>query len=197
MREGNAFQVLRFRPLLSASLMVGVALCSACTDAPSRGAVNDESQDVIGGFSAFSAKLDGIGAIGILGDLDTVLPTCTGSLVTPTMVLTAEHCVEEFSVDELRFLIGPNALEPRRIVPVLGVARETSVEGSLTELGSDIAVIHLAEPVNDVPLLAYAPFDMVPADQRFSVVGYGFRNNDEDFGARMAGSIALRGTSGR
>jgi hypothetical protein len=99
-------------------------------------------------------------------------------------------------VEELRFLIGPNAVEPRRVVPVRAVARETMVVGSMAGLGSDIAVMHLAEPVLDAPLVAYAPFEDFPIGQRFSVVGYGFRNNDEDFGARLAGSVSLRGTTG-
>jgi secreted trypsin-like serine protease len=181
--------------LATRALLAAAVLCTACTSDGS-GEVADGAQDVIGGFPAFSAKLDGIGAVGIIGDLDTVLPVCTGTLVTPTMVLTAEHCIEEFQAEELRFLIGPNAVEPRRVVPVRGVASETLVRGSMTGLGSDIAVLHLAEPVLDAPLVAYAPFEDFPIGRRFSVVGYGFRNNDEDFGARLAGSVALRGTTG-
>ena len=171
MHEGQSLRVSGFdvaRPLLGRALCALSALCGACT---SEGGTEAATQDVIGGFPAFSAKLDGIGAVGVLGDLDAVLPVCTGTLVTPTMVLTAEHCLEDVEPEELRFLIGPNALAPRRTISVRGVVRETSVAGSMTGLGSDVAVMHLSEAVLDAPLMAYAPFEAAPAARRFSVVG--------------------------
>jgi secreted trypsin-like serine protease len=197
MREGQSFRVSGFEmapALVGRVLFAAALLCGACT---SDGGTDAATQDVIGGFPAFSAKLDGIGAIGVVGDLDAVLPVCTGTLVAPTMVLTAEHCLEDVEPEALRFLIGANALAPRRTVSVRGMVRETSIAGSMTGLGSDVAVVHLSEAVLDAPLMAYAPFETGAAAPRFTVVGYGFRNNDEDFGARLAGSVSLRGTSGR
>jgi trypsin len=154
------------------------------------------SGEVIGGVPAFSRKLNAVGAILKLRPNGIFDEHCTGTLITPTMVVTAEHCIEGSTPAELQFAIGPSSFEPERVITLRGFAAETTIEGGVLGLGSDVAVLHLNEAVTDVELPTIAAFDPALIGQRFSALGYGVQNNDEDFGTRLAGSLTLRGPTG-
>ncbi|MGE0871532.1 MAG: trypsin-like serine protease [Kofleriaceae bacterium] len=179
--------------LATATASVGVAGCSA--DDPDH---TVGTQDIIGGVPARSAKLNAIGTIGQASWDGTFYPICTGTLISPTVVLTAEHCVN-FVYDptvELAFLIGPDAAAPIRTVPVAGVAWESTQSGGMQGLGLDLAVMHLAEPVTDVTPLQYAAPTPDLIDRRFTGVGYGVQSLTAS-GTRRAGSMTLQALGGR
>jgi hypothetical protein len=96
----------------------------------------------------------------------------------------------------MTFRIGPDFRHPRRRIAVRSFAVEDTIEGGLLGLGADVAVLHLAEPVTDVPLLAYGPFDPDTIGKAYSAVGYGVEDNDDTTGNRRVGTVTLRGVTG-
>src|SRR5690606_23353558 len=75
---------------------------------------------------------------------------CTATLIGPSTVITAEHCVEGREVEELLFSIGHDASAPRVTAAITRIAIEDSVVGGHLGLGSDVAIVTLAEPVEGV-----------------------------------------------
>ncbi|HWO23809.1 MAG TPA: trypsin-like serine protease [Kofleriaceae bacterium] len=186
--------------LLGAALITGAAAC-ASEDPGDPGDPGDPdlgstAAEIIGGFPVDSAELNAIGALG--ADLgEGVVPFCTGTLIAPTRVLTAKHCV--LAVPDgtpITFLIGPDARAPVRAVPVRGTAVEPTVSGGLQGLGSDVAIVHLAEAVTDVAPLPVAALTDEQIGSRMIGVGYGVQNAKQDFGTRRAGSMTLKATGG-
>jgi secreted trypsin-like serine protease len=182
------------RFVLAAALAAGCASDSLDLEAT--------SEEVIGGMPAYSHSLDAVGALGSGYDTDgdgrsdAYDPFCTGTLIAPTVVLTAEHCIGR-DMTNVAFLIGARAHAPDRVVPALAAVAETSIVGGVQGLGSDVAIVHLAEPVLDVTPLVVAPFPAERVGERFTVLGYGAQDNTELAGTRLAGGLTLRGTRGR
>jgi len=181
---------------LAAGLSAAV-FAFGCADSGSTN-VDESSDEVIGGVPANSPKMNGIGALAgdFWGD-GSLFPFCTGTLISPTAVLTAEHCIQGLNPATTFFAIGPNANAPERVVPVLGAVAEQTISGGVLGLGSDVAIVHLAEAVTDVPVWPVAgfPYDLV--GERFTVVGYGIQDNTGFAGTRRAGQQVLQATSGR
>jgi secreted trypsin-like serine protease len=188
-------KITRSAPFAAAALAVS-SLATACIGPDDELALGASEGEIIGGVPAFSRKLNAVGSIQKLRANGTFDETCTGTLVTPTMVVTAEHCTENVTPEQLRFAIGPSDFAPERVITLRGFAAETTIEGGLIELGSDVAVLHLNEPVTDFEFPIISPFDPSLIGERFLALGYGVQNNDEDFGTRLAGSMTLRSRAG-
>ena len=126
---------------------------------------------------------------------DTHVPFCSGTLVAPTVVLTAEHCAAVlFPGDE--FVIGFNARIPEQTSVIAGVLAETTITGGFLGLGSDVAVLILEQPFSNVEPYAYAPLPDGSVGQPFAGIGYGVRNNNGESGLRYLGQMNLRGVGG-
>lgn len=188
------------KPTTLATLLFATAVATgaaACGDAPD---VDTTGADIIGGFPARSPRLNAVGALGFdAWGTGAFSPVCTGTLIAPTMVLTAEHCVD-FAADpsvQFQFLIGFDAYNPIRRVPVRGVSMEQSSWGGVVGLGIDVAIMHLAEPVTDVtPFPVAIPSDS-QLDLRFAGIGYGVQSSAGASGTRMTGSMTFQASSGR
>jgi hypothetical protein len=163
--------------------------------------------DIIGGFSADSPSLN---AIGLLATSKGGM--CTATLISPTTVLTAKHCIVDDAGSRLMedlgsavaFAIGPRPLEeaePRFIPAISTLGAPLNGTGGLG-LGSDVAIVHLADPVIDIEPLRIGP-DLHAADigMKFFAVGYG-QSVQDDSGAtpwvprRLMGNETLTAVTG-
>jgi hypothetical protein len=120
---------------------------------------------------------------------------CTGTLLAPTVVLTAEHCTAIPSGYDVYFAIGAN-FAPKQFVRVLTLKAETSIAGGPIGLGADVAVAHLDAPITDVRYFTLDSLKPSDVGARFGAIGYGSQTSDGAEGTRRAGSITLKGLEG-
>lgn len=131
-------------------------------------------------------------------------PLCSASLIGPTAVLSAKHCLIDLDYYgesvEVAFAVGPDAYNPKAVYPIVDwdweseVAPDTS--SYLADLGSDVGVAHLSTPVPGVTPLTIGALSDADIGRRFTAVGYGLQNNNYEDGTRKAGSLTLRGIGG-
>jgi hypothetical protein len=106
----------------------------------------------------------------------------------------------------LAFAIGHDMASPRRVVPIVAAEWERGrVTGGVMEVGSDVAVGRLAQPITDVapiPVGVAGPADL---GQKLVAVGYGVYQTSPLphegapplYGERKAGTLTLRAREGR
>lgn len=121
---------------------------------------------------------------------------CTGTLITPTVVVTAAHCLEGYSVGEFDIFFGNNVWQPGTHRAVSEMQQHPSY-GGLQNPVADIAVVRLASAapttVTPIPFLP-ASLGLTSADVGGPVVFSGFGvTEDNTSGVKMTvtGSIGL------
>jgi len=164
--------------LSSVALACALIPATAAADREVPAPAGDATEQVIGGTKAVAGKWPDVAAI-----LFPVGPDeqaqCTGTLVAPTVVLTAGHCydVQSFPVPD-SVLIGASSLarpeDGETIAIKLGVAFPDAVDSE------DVTVLVLATPSSRPPrpiATGWAHFDVVNGAP-ISLVGFGAIDRD-------------------
>jgi secreted trypsin-like serine protease len=120
-----------------------------------------------------------VGAILIDGRLH-----CTGTVIGPSTILTAAHCVQgyENQIGKFSFLIGSNIVQPTfGPVKISGYAYPTGEQGfkfNQSSLEDDIALLYLPTPAQIVPALLHlgspAWEDILSKGTSLIFVGFGY-----------------------
>ena len=159
----------------------------ACAD---RAAESDDTAAALSGAPA-TTEFEAVGALLAGGDF-----FCTGSLVSPQLVLTAKHCLRDDDVD---FALGADATRSTRRIRLLRPKGAPPERGGINDLGSDVGVYEIApeNAVTDVRPLPIDTHTLSAGDlgRTFTAVGYALGIG----GAapiRRAGKLALRAVAG-
>jgi secreted trypsin-like serine protease len=167
------------RALLACSLISALAAVAAA-DAPSPAGGTGGTTQVIGGASAKSGAWPDVAGILFRGSNgDEAL--CTGTLVAPTVVLTAGHCYDPLQPPlPDNVLIGTSSLaRPDDGETIEIKAGYVYPDAQNTE---DVTVLVLARPSTRTPrkiATGWARVDLVNG-ARISLVGYGATNQNGD-----------------
>ncbi|MFI8717978.1 S1 family peptidase [Stenotrophomonas sp. NPDC077464] len=163
-----------FRPAWMFGLMVSaVSLPAFASPQP------EATPRIIGGTDAepgqypFMASLQQLGR----GDSDRARHICGATLISPSWVLTAAHCVEDAQPAQLAVLVGQTTLKTspgRRASNIKAIHVHPAFDAR--DLLNDVALIQLKRPVKGVepaePLLGRDSAYLRPG-RAFTVVGWG------------------------
>jgi hypothetical protein len=209
--NGETFMKTRQLDVRNAAFALLVFIGSGCTDqvvsTPPKVAQEPDVQELIGGFPMESPTLDAIGVVGSLriangAPAGALLTNCTGTLINADTVVTAKHCIRSFSTMNPKqqimvFGIGSDASKPKQWVEVIEVEGAPGDSGGLVRLGHDVAVLHLAHPIQDVAPIKLASIRQEQVGTRFVSIGYGYTSNNSQAGERLGGAGELSARDGR
>ena len=189
-----ARSTLSFLTGLSPSLGLCLAL-GGCDSGPGEIKLARSQQAIRGGRAA----PDVTGVVGIAIEFDDGFSLCSGSLIAPNLVLTAQHCVAELSseyvdCDQDRFgqLLGAERLyvTPDAVMDFEGNGTYYAVsdvqvpQQQAPVCGYDIALLTLAQPMSGVTPRIPRLDDYPASNELFDAVGYGHTGNEIDSGVR-------------
>jgi secreted trypsin-like serine protease len=162
----------RYRNLVAA-LACGCALTAVAAPAGAAAAPRAHSS-IVGGAPADPAQWPYAVAIFRKGHMH-----CGGSVIGPTKVLTAGHCVAGFNLANFQVIVGrPNLRDPS-VGQIIGVS-SGRVHPDFEQTGlHDVAVLNLAQPTSVSPVALANPVQSAIVTQpgsRLSVAGYGATN---------------------
>jgi secreted trypsin-like serine protease len=158
---------------LMAALACACAL-TAVAAPPGAAAAPRARASIVGGDSADPADWPYAVAIFRKGHMH-----CGGSVIAPTKVLTAGHCVAGFNLANFQVITGRPNLRDQVTGQVIGVS-SGRVHPDFEQTGlHDVAVLNLAQPTSAPPIALATPQQNAAATgagTRLRVAGYGATN---------------------
>jgi secreted trypsin-like serine protease len=158
---------------LVATLVIACALTGLAAP-PSGAAAPRAHSSIVGGSPANPAEWPYAVAIFRKGHMH-----CGGSVIGPTKVLTAGHCVAGFNLANFQVIVGRPNLRDQAVGQAIGVS-SGRVHPDFEQTGlHDVAVLNLAQPTSVVPIAVANAEQSVTATQpgsRLRVAGYGATN---------------------
>jgi secreted trypsin-like serine protease len=173
----------RSRSLLAAIACAATLTAGALPSTAAAAAPRGHSS-IVGGSGANPAEWPYAVAIFRKGHMH-----CSGSVIGPTEVLTAGHCVAGFNLANFQVIIGRPRLRDAAIGQLIGVV-SGRVHPDFEQTGlHDVAVLNLAQPTGAAPIALATPDQnaaTAAAGALLQVAGFGATN---PFGTHLSGFL--------
>jgi len=177
-----------------AFICAAAMLCVACTMEAAESETTGRSEDAIVG-GADDAVDPAVVALYARVPGATTGSLCTGEVISPTVVLTAAHCVTEVAPGSVHYVI-PGAkfqsVPSSEWLAVKEAHADPAFDSQHLEAGHDIAVVILAKPTTIRPLrFLQGTLPPEAIGQRVRLVGYGLDNGLLQTGAGTKRTVTV------
>ncbi|MEO0485782.1 MAG: serine protease [Pseudomonadota bacterium] len=164
---------------MSATLLRAAALsCAALMATDVAGEDIDRSAVPMPPF--VQAAMPGIGKVGYVGIGSKT--ACTGALVSPLHVLTANHCLRSYlPALAVTFTAGASLDDASQWTRGARVIRMETVDG---EFATDVALVELREPMEEIDIIPLADGPVDPFASDLAFIGYA-RDDPERLTGRL------------
>lgn len=122
---------------------------------------------------------------------------CSGTVVAPTVVLTAAHCVSGVAASDLQVVFGDDTTSPSQSIAVTTALAYPTYDSEADGIpgGVDLGAVTLASPAPVSPVaVATDTTDAQLTGADVTVVGYGADDGTDDTGSGTRRSVVLQVT---